>query len=116
MKLRVYLMMMIGPLVSLHQAVAQVGFTLASSPVVGANPHSVAAADINGAGKVDLICANYVGNSLTVLTNNGSGTFGSNATYTVGSEPISVVAADLVIGLGNLVSISTCAGRIGLTR
>jgi hypothetical protein len=44
---------------------------------------------------VDLICANYVGNSLTVLTNNGSGTFGSNATYTVGSEPISVVAADV---------------------
>jgi hypothetical protein len=56
---------------------------------------SVCAADLNGDGKLDLICANVFSNSLTVLTNNGSGGFGSNATYTVGSEPNSVCAADV---------------------
>lgn len=66
--------------------------------VVGSGPLSVMAADLNGDGKIDLVCANYGngnGNTLTVLTNNGKGIFGSNATYVVGAGPISVVAADL---------------------
>ena len=58
------------------------------------------AADLNGDGKVDLIAALNYGNSLIVFTNNGSGGFGSNATYAVGSNigsdyPVEVVAADL---------------------
>jgi len=57
-------------------------------------PFSVIAADINGDGKLDLISATH-GNTLTVFTNSGSGSFGSNATYNVGEDPISVVAADL---------------------
>jgi hypothetical protein len=65
---------------------------------VGSGPNSVIAADINGNGKVDLICANFgngLGNTLSVLTNNGSGVFGSNATLNVGSGPSSVIAADV---------------------
>ena len=70
-------------------------------------PDCVAAADVNGDGRLDLISANYGfrwanpgepggwNNTLTVLTNNGSGGFGSNATLTVGFGPSAVVAADV---------------------
>src|SRR5260221_13632923 len=51
-------------------------FVLSSSPGVGTTPNSVVAADVNGDGKADLISANYGTNTLTVLTNNGSGGFG----------------------------------------
>jgi hypothetical protein len=59
--------------------------------------HWVAAADIKGDGKVDLISANIESpaNTLTVFTNDGSGDFGSNATYIVGLLPQCVVAADI---------------------
>jgi len=66
--------------------------------VVGNWPNSVAAADINGDGKLDLITANYnasSGDTLTVLTNNGSGVFGSNATLVVGNGPTCVIAVDI---------------------
>ena len=75
---------------------AQVIFNLSSTLGVGSDPNSIAVADVNGDGKADLICANYYGNSLSVLTNNGSGGFGhSNATYAVGSGRVCVTAADV---------------------
>jgi hypothetical protein len=73
-------------------------FVLASTLGIGHGPGSIAAADVNGDGVVDLITANWDngnGNTLSVWTNNGSGIFGSNATYVVGSGPRSVVAADI---------------------
>ena len=68
---------------------------------VGSGPHSVTAADVNGDGRVDLICANFNDNTLSVLTNDGNGGFGYRATYNVGALPSSVVAAD-VNGDGHL--------------
>jgi len=62
---------------------------------VGSSPRSVIAADVNGDGSMDLICANALTNTLSVLTNNGNGVFGSNATYTVGYEPYWVIATDV---------------------
>ena len=45
------------------------------------------------------------GNTLTVLTNNGSGGFGFNATLVVGEEPECVAAADVNgDGLADLIS------------
>ena len=70
-------------------------FTFSSSPGVGFGPHSVAAADVNGDGSQDLISANFNESTLTILTNNGSGVFGSNATIHVGSQPNFVLAVDV---------------------
>src|SRR5450756_1470465 len=84
--------------VAFHRAEAALNFALTTITNVGPGPTYVAVADVNGDGKPDLICANHDvsdGNTLTVLTNNGSGVFGSNATLTVGSGVGVVVAADL---------------------
>ena len=61
---------------------------------------------------MDLISANAGDNTLTVLTNNGSGGFGSNATLNVGSYPYCVVAAD-VNGDGKLDLISANSTALG---
>ncbi len=75
------------------------GFDLSATLPVGASassyPDSVAAADVNGDGKPDLISANSNDGTLTVLTNNGNGGFGLNATLAVGLAPASVIAADV---------------------
>ena len=53
------------------------------------------AADVNGDGHVDVITPNQGNNTLTVLTNNGSGILGFNATLNVGSGPEALTAADV---------------------
>lgn len=75
-------------------------FVLCGTNAVGASPISVAAVDVNGDGALDLVTANYGttiynGNSLTVLTNDGQGMFGYNATLPVGVRPYWVAAADI---------------------
>ncbi len=74
---------------------------------VDSGPDCLATADVNGDGRLDMISANYGfrwaspgepggwNTTLTVLTNNGSGWFGSNATLTVGAGPASLVAVDV---------------------
>jgi len=74
---------------------AQVTFTLSSSPGVGNVPYWVTTADVNGDGKLDLIDANINDNTLSVLTNNGSGGFTLSGTYAVGNHSGSVVAVDV---------------------
>jgi len=48
---------------------------------------SITAASVNGNGVLDIIAANGFTNSVSVLTNNGDGIFGFNATYIVGDQP-----------------------------
>jgi hypothetical protein len=78
----------------------------ANTYAAGSGPGPVAVTDVNGDGKLDLICPisifdcaypghNSQGTNLVVLTNNGSGSFGPNATLTVGAGPLSVGAADV---------------------
>ena len=74
---------------------AQVSFKLSSSPGVANDPAMIATADVNGDGKLDMICPDYYGPALSVLTNNGSGGFVLSGTYTMGNLPSCVAAADV---------------------
>ena len=86
---------MVFLLVGLRHAAAQLSFTSPANYAVGNSPASVIAADVNGDGKLDFICANRSDNTLTVMTNNGNGVFANAGTYSVGSGPGSVAAADV---------------------
>jgi len=68
------------------------GFALSATLPLGANsqPRSVAAADLFGRGKPDLISANSLLASFTVWTNNGAGNFVSNFSLSAGSPGFTV--------------------------
>jgi hypothetical protein len=71
------------------------GFALASTPIVGDGPDCVCTADVNGDGKMELICANAVGQMLTVLTNDGEGNFTLSSLLPDGISSQCVIAADI---------------------
>jgi hypothetical protein len=67
---------------------------------VGSGPRSLVAADINSDGKPDLAVTNINDKTVSVLLNTtpmggGTATFAPQQTFAVGTEPISVAAADL---------------------
>ncbi|MFH1891573.1 MAG: FG-GAP-like repeat-containing protein [Candidatus Zixiibacteriota bacterium] len=80
-------------------------FTSASNYLIGDNgPVSIYAADFDSDGDLDLATANYrleENSSLSVLVNNGIGTFVADSVYPIVENPRSVFAADLN-GDGNL--------------
>ena len=70
-------------------------FDPAVNYAAGTNPQSVFAADLDGDGDQDLAVANEGSNNVSVLKNNGNGTFPLPDDYAAGSGPRSVFAADL---------------------
>lgn len=77
------------------QGAAAADFSLTPSYATGKLPVSVAVADLNGDGKVDLVVA-FRENGVSVLLGNGDGTFQPHVDYSVpaGSQPSSVALAD----------------------
>ncbi len=61
----------------------------------GAGPGSIAAHDLDGDGDADLAVANADSNTVSVLLNQGGGTFTAHVEYVVGSTPYSVALGDL---------------------
>jgi hypothetical protein len=66
------------------------------SPIAtGSGAISVVAADLNGAGGLDLAVANQGASNVSILLGTGTGTFGAPTNFAVGTDPVAVVAADL---------------------
>jgi hypothetical protein len=75
--------------------------TLSFAPAVdypvgnlGVSPNSVAVGDFNGDGKPDLVTANTLDNTVSVLLSHGDGTFAGATDYLVGTSPTSVARGD----------------------
>jgi len=77
----------------------------------GFSPSSVAVADMNGDGKLDLVVANTSSNTVGILQGNGNGTFQAAVTYDVGGQiPVSVAVGNLLQGGGLQVVVANgCA-------
>lgn len=61
----------------------------------GEGPVSVFCTDLNGDSYPDLAVANYWSDNVSIMFNNGDGTFQAADNYTVGTRPTSVFACDL---------------------
>jgi len=61
----------------------------------GVTPLSVALADVNGDGKLDIVTANNESNNVSILTGKGDGSFNTATFITVGTTPSSVALADV---------------------
>ena len=74
-------------------------FTVAPSYVIRAigasNLVSIALADMNGDGHLDIVVADQYTNNAIVLLNQGNGAFAPGDHYPIGFEPIGIVPADM---------------------
>jgi hypothetical protein len=57
--------------------------------------NSLAVADFNHDGKLDVVVANYDSNNVSVLLGNGDGTLSAQTNYAVGIQPFAVAVGDL---------------------
>ena len=71
------------------------GFALAASPTSTSTANTVLAVDVNGDGKLDLVSADYYGETFTIMTNNGAGGFVLASSPATGTYPLGIAAADL---------------------
>src|SRR6266513_1526358 len=62
-------------------------FGTAANYPVGSAPPSVAVGDFNGDGKLDLASANVGSSTVSILLNNGNGTFAPAVSYTTNTNP-----------------------------
>ena len=73
----------------------KLGFPGGSPPSVDQGPIFVAAEDLNSDGTPDLVVKNSASSNVSVLINQGNGTFAPAVNYAAGLGPTSVKAADL---------------------
>ena len=69
-------------------------FQFSRTIAVGSGPSAIVAGDFTGDGVLDLAVAEANSDDVSVLLNNGHGTFGAPDVYAVGQIPLALVAAD----------------------
>lgn len=82
-------------LISANSLYSEVLFGSAVNYDAGGLPHYIYASDLDNDGYNDVIVANYDSDNISILMNNGDGTFQSQINYAVVSSPISVFSADI---------------------
>src|SRR5262245_34623695 len=82
---------------------------------VGLSPTSVAAADLNGDDRLDLVTADLNSDALSVLIGRGDGSFGDERELFAGASPHSVAIADLDgDGHSDLVVTTLAVGEVSV--
>jgi uncharacterized protein (DUF2141 family) len=71
------------------------GFAIHVDFVAGISPSSIALADFNGDGRLDVVVANSGSNDVLVMLGDGAGGFASTTHYPAGRTPKAVVVGDL---------------------
>lgn len=76
---------------------AATSFSMAAKTdyATGANPQGVATGDFNGDSKLDIVTANNSANTVSVLLNTGTGTFGTKNDFAASTGPIGVTTGDV---------------------
>ena len=74
--------------------------------ITGSKPSSVFIADLDRDGDNDLAVANRASNNVSVLLNNGDGTFADKVDYGTGDDPRSVFSVDLDGDRGNDLAVA----------
>jgi FG-GAP-like repeat len=93
------------------------GFTPRARYELGRGSSGIAAADLNGDGRIDLAVTDFEQNVCYVLLGRGDGTFGPPAAITTGAAPLDVAAGDVDgDGLIDLVTTNAHAKTISLLR
>ena len=72
------------------------------------SPTSIASADLNADGAIDIVTSHFGPGTVSVLLNAGNGTFGLYTTYAAGEETRSVVIGD--VNGDNVPDLATCNG------
>jgi hypothetical protein len=75
--------------------VGQIEFTPSVQTEVAQGPHTVKAGDLDTDGDLDLVVMNQYANSVSVLLNNGDGSFVAGQNHAVGENPLAMEVADL---------------------
>src|SRR5689334_1024372 len=79
----------------LSPAFGQICFESESPIPAGLGPQSIASADLNGDGRLDLVVANFPSDTVSVFLSLGHGDFGPPVPYPTAAGPVVVTTADL---------------------